>query len=415
MIRGAPDELAAAIDALVIDISAAADRIESAGDDLLVVFVGSTGSGTSSVFNGVLGAALSPTGVRRPTTATPLVVTARGRVERYRADGLGGVTADVVSHPTPLLDRLTLVDAPDPDSVLVGHAAAVGALIRTADVVVYVTTPARYADAVPWEMFAGVQARGIPLIPVMNRIRRDDEGRLQVGHLVQLARLRGLVLDHDEVLRIPETPERSYPDAADLRHILEAIAEDDVAETRTVAEEGLVGDIVVRAEAVTERVGSLMAAAGRHASDRRVRIDRGRRALVDDLLATPPGVGAHGALIVRHRGTASASETVSLEARLVSAAAADLARRSGVTGDEAAAAVRRACDRVGADGVSERVDLLLGLGEHPPSTVPVLDPGQRRAFLTVLAEELLAEPPVHGIDAPVGLAGSLDALREAAS
>ena len=49
-------------------------RARDASAPLIVVILGSTGSGKSSLFNGLVGRAMSPSGVLRPTTRRPLAV-----------------------------------------------------------------------------------------------------------------------------------------------------------------------------------------------------------------------------------------------------------------------------------------------------------------------------------------------------
>jgi energy-coupling factor transporter ATP-binding protein EcfA2 len=118
-----------------------------------VALAGGTGSGKSSLFNALAGAAFSPAGVMRPTTkhlhacvwgmegAAPLLdwlsVQRRHRYGRASALDDGEAT----------LTGLLLLDLPDHDSVVTGSAAMVDRLVKLADMLVWVLDPLKYADA----------------------------------------------------------------------------------------------------------------------------------------------------------------------------------------------------------------------------------------------------------------------------
>jgi hypothetical protein len=156
-------------------------RAVSLDAPLLVLLVGPTGAGKSSLFNALVGRRASPTGVLRPTTRE-LVALARpqDRFSLVRDGGpLTGIEEDrlrlVVDDAAP--EGLILVDAPDVDSVEHANRALTDRLVEAADLAVFVTTATRYADRVPWEVLGRVRDRGLPLVVIVNRMPSDSADR----------------------------------------------------------------------------------------------------------------------------------------------------------------------------------------------------------------------------------------------
>jgi energy-coupling factor transporter ATP-binding protein EcfA2 len=152
-----------------------APRALNAAAPLVVVILGSTGSGKSSLFNALAGRAMSPSGVLRPTTRRPMAIA-------HPADGgyqlLPGMASreavDIVTDPGARRGLL-VVDAPDFDSVELSNRALAVELLEAADLVIFVTTATRYADQVPWTMLGRAQQRGVPLLAVLNRLPPETE------------------------------------------------------------------------------------------------------------------------------------------------------------------------------------------------------------------------------------------------
>jgi hypothetical protein len=164
---------------------------------MTVVVAGPTGSGKSTVVNSLSGAEVAPTGALRPTTRTPGVLASPDRASEYEV--VGGVRCDVFAVEAPFLDHLVLVDAPDIDSTSTRHRAMAETLIDSADVVVFVTSALRYADDVPWQILRRAEARGAPVIHVLNRV-----GSASAGAIVDFrSRLSAAGMDEDVVM-VPE-------------------------------------------------------------------------------------------------------------------------------------------------------------------------------------------------------------------
>jgi len=148
---------------------------------LLAVVGGSTGAGKSTLVNSLVGRVISPAGVIRPTTKSPVLVTSAPD-EHWFADGriLPGLvrttgTADrpnqlrIVVEPS-LPDGLAILDAPDIDSIVSQNRELAAQLLDAADLWLFVTSAARYSDAVPWEFLSTAQARSAAMAVILDRV-----------------------------------------------------------------------------------------------------------------------------------------------------------------------------------------------------------------------------------------------------
>ena len=182
-------------------------RLRAHGAPLLVVVGGSTGAGKSTLVNSLLGEAVSTPGVLRPTTRSPVLVhhpldarwfsTDRilpALARTSSASGLPSVDAGarelrlVASAALPR--GLALLDAPDVDSVDVANRALATELLAAADLWLFVTTAARYADAVPWQLLRGAARRRARVALVVDRV--DPGAEAAVDDLRRLMADEGL-------------------------------------------------------------------------------------------------------------------------------------------------------------------------------------------------------------------------------
>ncbi|GAA3824462.1 hypothetical protein GCM10022403_067380 [Streptomyces coacervatus] len=139
----------------VLDESAARRRLS--GQHTVVAIAGATGSGKSQLFNALAGVPISETGVRRPTTATPIACSwsdgAASLIERL------GIPPRLRRRPLQnpeteaQLRGLVLVDLPDHDSAAVQHREQVDRVLALVDAVIWVVDPEKYADAVLHERY----------------------------------------------------------------------------------------------------------------------------------------------------------------------------------------------------------------------------------------------------------------------
>ena len=152
-------------------------RVRAAGAPLLIVVGGSTGAGKSTLINSLLGEVVSEAGVLRPTTRVPVLVHHPLDVGWFRGDRVlrgAGVLRLVVSDALP--PGLALLDAPDIDSVVQENRRLATQLLGAADLWLFVTTAARYADAVPWDLLATAARRHAEVALVLDRLDPGTEG-----------------------------------------------------------------------------------------------------------------------------------------------------------------------------------------------------------------------------------------------
>jgi hypothetical protein len=212
-------------------------RITKLDAPLLVVVGGSTGAGKSTLINSIVRAPVSAPGVLRPTTLSPILVSHPADTawftERRVLPGLSRTTSargepdsiQVIAAPG-LRPGLALLDAPDIDSVVDANRELASQLLAAADLWLFVTTAARYADAVPWKLLKIARDRGTVLSLVLDRVPEGAEDDIS-AHLSEM--LRAQDLDETRMFIIPETTVDGFgllPDAyvAPIRDWLRSLA-----------------------------------------------------------------------------------------------------------------------------------------------------------------------------------------------
>jgi hypothetical protein len=101
------------------------------------------------------------------------------------------------------MDRgLAFLDAPDIDSVVTANRRLAAQLLAAADLWLFVTTAARYADAVPWDVLETAQERGTALAVLLDRVPAGAEDDI-AAHLRQMLGEHGL--GEAPLFVVPET------------------------------------------------------------------------------------------------------------------------------------------------------------------------------------------------------------------
>ncbi len=177
-------------------------RLRRLDAPLLAVVGGPTGAGKSTLVNSLVGSRITAAGVLRPTTRSAVLAyhpSDNAWFEQRRV--LPGLTRTTTSSSEPTSLQLVpstgipaglgVLDAPDIDSVVTRNRELATQLLAAADMWLFVTTAARYADAVPWEFLRVAVTRGTAVAVVLDRVPPEavDEVR---GHLAAMLTDQGL-------------------------------------------------------------------------------------------------------------------------------------------------------------------------------------------------------------------------------
>jgi 50S ribosome-binding GTPase len=192
-------------------------RLRESGAPILVALVGSTGAGKSTLVNSVVGTQVSMTGIRRPTTNSPVLACHPDdvgwfaenvflpTVPRVRQEGLARSGKDgllVLAANAGMPKGVALLDTPDIDSVVEAHHDFAHQFLDASDLWLFMTTASRYADATVWELLQHARDRGATLAIVLSRVL-PGAGTEVVGHFHAMLEANGL--GANQRFLIPET------------------------------------------------------------------------------------------------------------------------------------------------------------------------------------------------------------------
>jgi predicted GTPase len=278
---------------------------------LLAVVGGSTGAGKSTLVNSLVGTKVTTPGLLRPTTRSPVLV---HNPEDGRWFGQDRLLPELerVNHPTNdpgalqlvasdrLHPGLAILDAPDVDSVEEANRVLAAELLAAADLWVFVTSAARYADQVPWEFLQLAANRSTAVAVVLDRTPTEAVQTV-AGHLARMLASRGLKDSPLFIVHEGEVSEHGLLSAehvAEVRAWLDMLADDATARHQVVTQtlDGAVRALTLEVHPIADTADGQGEAAQRLRTDADMAYDE---ALKSIMAATADGTLLRGEVLAR--------------------------------------------------------------------------------------------------------------------
>src|SRR5271154_4022228 len=193
-------------------------RVRRSAAPLLVALIGSTGAGKSTLVNSIVGTKVSATGVRRPTTNSPVLACHPDDIDwfaennflptlpRVRQEGLARPGRDgllVLAASEGMPRGIALLDTPDIDSVVKAHHEFAYQFLDASDLWLFMTSASRYADGPVWEILQHARERKASLGVVLSRVPQTYRTELS-QHFNAMLDANGIAAENRFV--ILETP-----------------------------------------------------------------------------------------------------------------------------------------------------------------------------------------------------------------
>ncbi len=159
-------------------------RLRELSSPAIVVVAGSTGAGKSTLYNSLLGEEVSEAGVLRPTTREPVL--AFNPLDKDVVHEGPATEASRVVYHEGVPRGTALLDAPDLDSFLHENRTTAQQLLEAADLWLFVTTAARYGDALPWQALSRATERGASVAMVLNRVPPETLTTIRADLMLRL-------------------------------------------------------------------------------------------------------------------------------------------------------------------------------------------------------------------------------------
>lgn len=304
-------------------------RLMTLDAPLLAVVGGSTGAGKSTLVNSIVGTRVTIPGVLRPTTRSPVLVhhpdDARWfgqdrllpELERVSRQTNDPDALQLVASPA-MTPGLAILDAPDIDSVEERNRVLAAQLLAAADLWLFVTSAARYADQVPWEFLRKAAERSAAVAIVLDRTPQEAVETIST-HLARMLASRGLkdsplfIVEEGSVSDMGLLPSSSV---IDVRSWLQALADDQEARAAVVQQtlDGAIRTLARRTHSVADAATEQTDAVRRLREDANEAYDRAVTAIAE---ASADGTLLRGEVLARWQEFVGTGELLkSLETRV---------------------------------------------------------------------------------------------------
>src|SRR6516225_2147826 len=141
----------AALEGQAVDLRRQAEALDVERPLLIIVLMGGTGVGKSTLLNALAGGAIAQASFARPTTRDPVVYYHQSVTSQRLDPALQHCR--LAQHDRPGLEQKIIVDTPDLDSNDLANREKLHALLPVADIVLYVGSQEKYHDRLGWDLF----------------------------------------------------------------------------------------------------------------------------------------------------------------------------------------------------------------------------------------------------------------------
>src|SRR5262245_10331093 len=141
----------ATLEGLCQDLTRQAEALQQEKPLLVIMLMGGTGVGKSTLLNALAGGTIAHASFTRPTTRDPVVYYHQSLQSNRLDPALQH--CKLMVHDRPALEQKIIVDTPDLDSNDLANREKLNDLLPVADIVLYVGSQEKYHDKLGWDLF----------------------------------------------------------------------------------------------------------------------------------------------------------------------------------------------------------------------------------------------------------------------